>query len=156
MPKNDMPMDLEKMLNLYALSYEEENYPPVAGKILGLFFISNKKHLSFEEIMEAVKASKSATSKAIKLLLASGEINFEFLEGNKRKRHFYLDIKGTIEHFKRLVEGLNMQSELYRETLKFRTDENEELSQFIQNNINLNTELALFGEKLIKKHFKKK
>ncbi|MDY8137956.1 helix-turn-helix domain-containing protein [Aquimarina sp. 2201CG5-10] len=146
-------MDIEKILDLYALSYKEENYPPVAGKILGLFFISNQKHFTFEEIMEKVNASKSATSKALKLLITLGEINFEFLEGNKRKRHFYIDIKGTIEHFKRLIDGLHMQNELYKETLKFRTNENEELSKFIQDNINFSLELAIEAERLVKKHF---
>ncbi|WP_299242456.1 helix-turn-helix domain-containing protein [uncultured Aquimarina sp.] len=148
-------MDIEKILDQYALSYKEENYPPVAGKILGLFFISNQKHFTFEEIMSSIKASKSATSKAVKLLISSGEINFEFLEGNKRKRHFFLDIEGSVDHFKRLIEGIRMQTELYKETLKFRTDENEELSQFIQNVINLNVELSVHAERLVQKHFLK-
>ncbi len=148
-------MDQENMLERYALALKEENYPPIAGKIMGLFFISNQKYFTFEEIMTSVQASKSATSKAIKLLISSGEVNFKFVEGNKRKRHFYLDIEGSIAHFKRLIEGLYMQTTLYQETLKMRTDENEKLSQFIQNTINFNKELLVHAERLLQEHFLK-
>jgi len=42
-----------------------DNYPPIAVKILGLFYTTNKKYLTFEEINDGIGVSRSATSKAL-------------------------------------------------------------------------------------------
>lgn len=141
------------ILELFALSLKEDNYPPVAGRIIGLFYVSNQKHFEFEDIMEAVSASKSATSKALKLLIEFGEVNFIIKEGSKRKRLFYLDVQGSIERIERFIDGYNMQTQLLTETLKLRNQNNEELNQFIKNTINFNTEILEFAEKKLREHY---
>ena len=85
-----------ELIEAFALVYKEDNYPPVAGKILGLFFISNEKHLTFESIMDGINASKSATSKALNFLINLEEVSFIYSEKNKRKRLFHINPDGII------------------------------------------------------------
>ena len=42
-------MKKKDLLSSYAMIHSGNNYPPIAGKILGLFFISNQKYYAFEE-----------------------------------------------------------------------------------------------------------
>ncbi|WP_109436606.1 MULTISPECIES: hypothetical protein [Aquimarina] len=145
----------ESILDLYAEAYKEENYPPVAGKMVGLFFTSNQKYFTFEELMKGVGASKSATSKALKLLIGFGEVNYKMLKGNKRKRHFYLDIKGNIDRIQRYIDGFKMQTHLLKETLKLRNEEEKEVNQFIEELIEFHSKMLQFVDKNSKNRFKK-
>jgi len=143
----------KQILELFALSLKEDNYPPVAGRIIGLFYVSNRKYFEFEAIMEAVKASKSATSKALKLLIEFGEVNSIIKEGSKRKRLFFLDIQGNIDRIERLIDSYKIQTELLKETLTYRNKSNEELNQFIKNTINFNTVLLKCAENKLKEYY---
>lgn len=144
----------QSILNLYAEALKEDNYPPIAGKILGLFYISDQKYFTFEELMKELNVSKSAISKALKLLLEIGEVNYKKIEGNKRKRHFYLDIQGNIDRLERLVNAYYMQTQLLEETLEFRSSNNQELNNFIKTSIKFNKEALYYFDKKIKEHFK--
>ncbi len=146
-------IDKQSLLDLYALTFKEDNYPPVAGKILGLFYISNPKYFTFEELMEEVGASKSAISKALKLLLERGDVNFTILKGSKRRRHFYLDTEGIVDSLQRLVDAYTMQTELLQETLTIRNEENEEMNLFITNLIKFNNEVLTYIDQKLKEHF---
>lgn len=146
-------MKKDTILDLYASTYKEDNYPPVAGKIMGLFFISNQQYFTFEEIMEAVNASKSATSKAIKLLLSFNEINFVTLKEHKRRRHFYLDVEGNVKHIQRVVDAYYMQTELLKHTLTLRDNNNKKLNRFIETSIDFNTDVLNYIEEKIKEYY---
>ncbi|GAA4272446.1 hypothetical protein U6A24_10135 [Aquimarina gracilis] len=146
---------MENMIERYAIAFKEENYPPIAGKILGLFLISNQEHFTFEELMEGVSASKSATSKALKFLIEKGEVNYNVFKGSKRKRHFHLDIQGGIDRIKRLIDGYKMQNQLWKETLALRNQDNIQLNNFLIDNINFSDEHIQYIDKTIKKYFDK-
>ncbi|WP_282080779.1 GbsR/MarR family transcriptional regulator [Aquimarina algiphila] len=153
---SDIKMEeTQSILDLYAEAYKEENYPPVAGKMVGLFFTSNQKYFTFEELMEGVGASKSATSKALKLLIDFGEVNYKTLKDNKRKRYFYLDIKGNLDRIQRYIDGFKMQTRLFRETLKLRNEEDKEVNQFIEELIEFHSGILQFVDNNSKNRFKK-
>jgi len=141
------------ILELYAATFQEDNYPPVAGKILGLFYVSEQKYFSFEDLQSLIGISKSAVSKGLKMLLNIGEINFVTFEDNKRKRYFYLDIQGSIDRIQRLMDSYLMQTELLQETLALRAETNPELNNFIANSIKFNREVIAFVEQKVKEHY---
>lgn len=124
-----------KPIDLYAEILKNENYPPIAGKILGLFFISDQKYFTFEELMEQVDASKSATSKALKLLMNNGEVNYIIKEKSKRRRFFYLDIEGVKQRIYTTISAYDTYASLLKDTLKSRSDENKELNHYINSEI---------------------
>ena len=144
----------KSILASFAHVYKEDNYPPIAGKILGFFYISNEKYFTFDELMIELKVSKSAMSKALKLLLEFGEVNFKIFENNKRKRYFYLDIQGTIDKLQRLIDAYFMETQLLEETLKIRNNENKDLNEFIKISIKFNKEVLDYLEKKVKEHYK--
>ena len=141
----------QSILDLFAQVYNADNYPPIAGKILGLFLVSNQKYFTFEELTKGINASKSAVSKALKFLMDSGEVNFVTLKENKRKRHFYLDTKGYFKRFQYISDAYYMQTQLLKETIKLRNNENMEMNEFINKLIILNNDVLDYFEKKIKR-----
>lgn len=144
-----------ELIEQYAEVYNADGYPPIAGKILGLFYISDEAHFTFEEIMERVEASKSATSKALKLLLESGEVGFKYAVDNKRKRLFYLNIKGTIANLEKILKAYQTETILLKQSLKLRSEANPQMNMFINDMITFNDDVLGFIEEKIAIHLKK-
>ncbi len=147
-------MERKTIIEKFEAVYVEDHYPPIAGRILGLLFVTDKKYLTFQEILEEVGSSKGAISKALKILIDSGEVNFDYDVNNKRLRLFYLDTDGVIRHINNIVEAYKMQTELFKETLKIRSDENEEMNKFIKKTIVFNSEVLELMQEQLKKHYK--
>jgi len=144
----------KKTLELYASVYKEDNYPPIAGKVIGLFYISEKKYFDFDEIMKGVSASKGATSKALNFLLELGEVAFTMAEENKRKRMFYLKIGGGVRRLERIIMARKLETQLLKETQRQRSGSNHEMDGFIQEVIAFNEDILHFIEQKIGEHFR--
>lgn len=136
-----LKFEIMSILERFAIAYKKDGLPPLAGKVMGLLYINDQKHFSFNEIADYIKASKGATSKVIKLLLDLNRINFIYSDENKKKRLFYLDIKGVFSFIELVIENYENQNQLLKESLKLRTNENEEMNNFITASINFNTEV---------------
>lgn len=146
-------IERDNILELYALSYKEDHYPPTAGKLMGLLYISEQKYFSFDEFISNLQVTKSAVSKALKFLLNTGEINFIYDANNKRRRLFYLDYKGVIDKFHRIVNAYTIHVQLLEGTLKLRDDDTSELNTFIKKEIALLNETVQFFDAKLKTHF---
>ncbi len=131
-----------------------DNYPPIAGKILGLFYTSNKKYLTFEEIKDGIGVSKSATSKALTFLYTLNEVSYIYDENNSRLRLFYLDIKGSVERFNSIIEAYKIQTTLLKEVLRTRNNENKELNHFIEKSILLHEDVLDIVKQKSELHYK--
>ncbi len=132
------------LLERFAIAYKNDGFPPLAGKIMGLFYISNQKYFSFEEIMQRVGASKGATSKTIKILLEFKRLNYSMSKEQVRKRMFYLDIQGVTQFLQIVIDNYKNQNQLLKESLQARTNENEEMNDFIKSSIQFNNEVLAF------------
>lgn len=143
-----------ELIEAFALVYKEDNYPPIAGKILGYFFVSNHKYHTFEEIMEGIKASKSATSKALKFLINLEEVTFKFSESNKRKRLFYTNYEGTKKRLENIIIAHEMETKLLKEVLSQRNSDTPEMNNLIQNIIAFNEDILGFISDKVDEHFK--
>ncbi|MFD1292376.1 GbsR/MarR family transcriptional regulator [Lutibacter holmesii] len=142
------------MLERFAVTYKNDGLPPLVGKIIGLLYINNQKYFTFSDIQEGIGASKGATSKALKLLLGLNRINFKYSDENKKKRLFFLDIKGVYLFMKIVMKNYSDQNQLLKESLDLRNNENEELNGFINESIKFNEEVLDFLNKKSIQYFK--
>ncbi|MEP0266349.1 hypothetical protein [Dokdonia sp.] len=147
-------MKEQELIDAFALVYKEDNYPPIAGKVLGYFYVSNKKHHTFEEIMDGIKASKSATSKALKFLIDLEEVTFKFSEKNKRKRLFFPNYGGTKKRLEKIIIAHETETILLKKVLKRRNSDTIEMNTLIQNIIAFNEDILDFISGKVDEHFK--
>lgn len=143
------------ILERFALTYKKDGLPPLVGKVMGLLYISDQKYFTFDEIQKIIGSSKGATSKAINLLLELNRINYIYSDkSKKKKRLFYLDIKGVFFFLELVIKNYSDQNELLKESLELRTNENEEMNEFIINSINFNSEMLNFFRTKSNQYFK--
>ena len=147
-------MDKIDLLNRFGKAYKNEGLPPVAGKIMGLFYISDKKYFDFDEIVAEVDASKGAVSKNLKLLIKLRRITHVACKESVRKRLFFLDINGVKYYIRFVIENYKAQDQLLKESLELRSKENNELNDFIKNSLEYNKEVLTFLELKRKQYFK--
>jgi DNA-binding transcriptional regulator GbsR (MarR family) len=86
---------------------EKQGYQPVAGRVLGLLMVMDKEEYTFDEIILAMKISKSSTSAALKNLELRGVIEYITYTGD-RKRYFrisFSDINIVIEGIERKIKA---------------------------------------------------
>ncbi len=133
--------------------YKMVGYPRIAGKIMGLLYVSEQKYFTFQELMNALNISKGATSKALNFLIEINEIAFIIKKDNKRKRYFHISAKGTVKSLEDWLQSLLLRREILEEILQLRTDKNEEVNSLIQQMIAFIRDIYPFVEGKIKEHF---
>ncbi len=121
----------------FAEIYKNAGYAPLQGKIIGLFYVSEEKYLSFQDIMERLEISKSATSKTLKSLMEMGEVASIIKEGNSRRRYFYLSIAGSLKSMNVWVESLKVRKNLMEKLIHLRGETNPQLNQFIKEEVRM-------------------
>ena len=139
-----LKMKREEIINEFERTYKNEGLPHLAGKIIGVFYVSDKKYLSFKEINENIDASKGTVSKVLKFLIKLNRVKCITHEKDKRKRYYCLDIPGLIQFLKYIISNYEEQSTLLEEVVKIRGNEYEELDIFIDKSINFNNEMLDF------------
>ena len=144
-----------KILESFAEAYELDGLPPLAGKVMGLFYLSDKKYFSFDEIIEQVKASKGAVSKSLKVLINLNRISYKLSPQYIRKRLFYLDTIGIRHSINMVISNYKKQDLLLKACLELRTNENLELNEFIENSIAFNADVLAVIEEKMNKYFNK-
>ncbi len=149
-----MNSEQKKLIKETSELYKIIGYPPIAGKIIALFYVSDQKYFTFEEIMETLSISKSATSKALKFLTDLGEVSFETKAGNRRKRYFYISIKNSLKSLTDWKKSLSTRQEILEKVLKIRGKENPDFDRFIKQQIGFIADIDVCIGKKIKKYFK--
>ena len=77
----------EELIEMFGLHFELlYNLPPLGSRILGLLIIDGcKSGLTFEAIVEKMKASKSSVSTNLNLLLKMDKITYYTVAGDRKK-----------------------------------------------------------------------
>ncbi|MBB3699530.1 hypothetical protein KMW28_24610 [Flammeovirga yaeyamensis] len=146
----------KKLLDQFAKAHKFDGLPPLANKILGVFYLSDEKYLSFETLTEFLDSSKGAVSKMLKILIAVRRVNFIQDPTSKRKRLFYLDSKGAEEYVNLVVEGLMEQRSLMLQLSAYRTSESDkEIDDLIERTLAFNQQIVTALQKNNKKYYKK-
>ncbi len=130
-------MNKSEIINSFAELYHSQGYAPLQGKIVGLFFVSEERSLTFQEIQDKLGVSKGAISKAINPLLEYGIIKSETKPGNQRRRYFNISPDGWMDGFSRWIDSLCVRRSLLVNALELREDKNEPISVFIKKQIDM-------------------
>ena len=130
-PKIVLTDQQRTLIEKIGISYEGEGIQPVAARILGLLYVSDKPELTFDEITEALQISKSATSNGINLLLQMHRLEYITFPGDRR-RYFRLKVSNWREEFKHKIEVMAGFNLLMREVLAIRTQETPEYNARIK------------------------
>lgn len=146
-------MSKENLLDRFAEAYKIDGFPPLAGRIMGMFYIYDQKYFSFDEIVSIVKASKGSVSKTLKMLIGLGRVTFIQSKEHKRKRLFLLNIDGLRHFLNTVILNYKKQDSLIKECLELRTNENLELNNFINSSVEFNAEILEFIEEKMVKYF---
>lgn len=85
----------KKLIEKFGVVLERSGLAPAQARVSGLLIISDEVEMTFDEIMDALQLSKSATSNAINSLLMMDKIAYKTRPG-ERKRYFRSKI-GTME-----------------------------------------------------------
>lgn len=130
-PKIVLTEKQKTLIEKIGISYEAEGIQPVAARILGLLYVSDKPELTFDEITEALQISKSATSNGINLLLQMQRLEYITFPGDRR-RYFRLKVSNWREEFKHKIEAMAKFNVLMREVLAVRTQKTPEYNASIK------------------------
>jgi DNA-binding transcriptional regulator GbsR (MarR family) len=121
-PKIVLTDKQKNLIEKIGISFEGEGLQPVAARILGLLYVSDKPELTFDEITETLQISKSATSNGLNLLLQMHRIEYITFSGDRR-RYFRLRVSNWREEFKNKIKVMADFNILLREVLAIRTKE---------------------------------
>ncbi len=146
--------DKEQLLTEATEILKGTGWHPVRAQIIGLFYTSNQKYFTFQEIIDTLKISKSTASRALNFLLDLGKIDYITKGQNKRKRYFYMSVKGNIDLIDKWLESLKRQQHFFEKILPLRDNTNEELNHLIQHQISVFKEVIPFFKDQNKKNFK--
>jgi len=77
----------EELIEMFGIHFESlYNLPPLASRILGILIVDScKKGITFETLVEQMKASKSSVSTNLNLLLKLEKISYYTIPGDRKK-----------------------------------------------------------------------
>lgn len=143
----------KQLIEKIGIYHEQQGFPPVVGRIMGLLFVANQPHLTFEEIIENLNISKSATSNALNLLLQMRLIEYTTFSGD-RKRYFSALLENWHQEVVAKMNSILAFSSLLRQANELRGDSNPEMSNKVLERIEfmefLSQEVPVLLEKWLK------
>ncbi|WP_210465814.1 MULTISPECIES: GbsR/MarR family transcriptional regulator [Rufibacter] len=117
-----------QLIEKIGIFHEQQGFPPATGRIMGLLFVSDKPGLSFEEILETLNISKSATSNALNMLLQMRVIEYTTFPGD-RKRYFSVLLDNWHQEVINKMESILGFSKLLRQANELRGNVNPEMNE---------------------------
>lgn len=110
---------------------ERSGMAPAPARIVSLLLVSDRTELTFDEIYQTLKISKSATSTAINSLLAIERIEYHTKPGD-RKRYFAHSIAAHEGNFEKNMFKMLEVRNLLKEILDNRTKTTKEFNHRLQ------------------------
>ncbi|MFC6998991.1 GbsR/MarR family transcriptional regulator [Rufibacter roseus] len=149
----NLNQEQKQLIEKIGIYHEQQGFPPVVGRIMGLLFVADKQYLSFEEIIETLGISKSATSNALNLLLQVRIIEYTTFSGD-RKRYFSALRENWHEEVISKMNSILAMSKLMRQANELRGDANPKMNQLVQDRFEfmeyLSSQVPLLMEKWLK------
>lgn len=118
----------KKLIEKIGIYHEQQGFPPATGRIMGLLYVCDRPHLTFEEITDTLGLSKSATSNALNLLLQVRLVEYTTFSGD-RKRYFGALLENWHEEVINKMESILGFSKLLRQTNELRGDTNPDMNK---------------------------
>tara|TARA_B110000503_G_C7134325_1_gene408171 strand:+ start:1561 stop:2022 length:462 start_codon:yes stop_codon:yes gene_type:complete len=106
------------LIENYGKHNEQSGFSPVASRIYALLTVINLPHLTFQDIRDTLKISKSVTSTSLNTLIIVGYVSYRTVLGS-RKRYFYPELEkwkdGVEKRLKNLQKMANIVLEIHKQ-----------------------------------------
>jgi DNA-binding transcriptional regulator GbsR (MarR family) len=123
-----------KLIEKIGIFHEQQGFPPATGRIMGLLYVTDRPYLSFEEILETLNISKSATSNALNMLLQMRLIEYTTYPGD-RKRYFGALLENWHQEVVNKMEQVLSFSKLVRQCNELRGNSNPEMNKLMEDRV---------------------
>lgn len=115
--------------------FEKFGMTRMAGRIFGYLSVTDKKHVSFEELSQVLKASKSSISTNVKMLTQVGFIKPITLTG-ERKTYYHLTPDMDWGIFLGIrIQAMNEFRKLLEKAYGLRVNKNDNTSEWLSESI---------------------
>lgn len=135
----------------YPLLNNSELHTQKLGQILGVFYASNQKYFTVEQLREATSLSVVEIERALLLLYKLGDI--DVAKDTVNENHFFVNIEGSIKHIKANVKQHKELLNTLEIIMNKRNNANEQLNDFIKDTIVFNSEVLDYICLKLKEHF---
>lgn len=125
--ENKLTDKQKELIESFGVVQEAMGLSPAAARVNALLTVSDKVELSFDEIREALKLSKSATSNAINNLMTTKQIGYKTRPGD-RKRYFFTKLGEWQNTFFARINGLTPYRDIVNTIMDNRTKETKEFN----------------------------
>ncbi|MFN8415503.1 MAG: MarR family transcriptional regulator [Cytophagaceae bacterium] len=106
---------------------EREGLHPASARVHALLLIADRNELTFDEIMETLGISKSATSTALNLLVSLKRVEY-FTRPGERKRYFRVTIMNWKTYMKAKLESTIEMHSIMKEIIDQRSPSTPEFN----------------------------
>lgn len=116
---SDLTKEREELVELFGVFFETTHHlPPLGARILGNLIIDSKSsHITFDELVERMGASKSSVSTNLNLLLKMGKITYFTLPGDRKK---YYKPTPFSERFNSYLKMIALEKEIIEKMTAYR------------------------------------
>ena len=118
----------KELIEKFGVIQEGMGLTPASARVNALLTVSNEHELTFDEIRETLKLSKSATSNAINYLLQVENIGYITKLGD-RKRYFHSKLNKWKNRFRKDISALSAYTDIIREIEASRNNDHEEFNK---------------------------
>lgn len=121
------------------LFFEELGLTRMAGRILGLLIVTDKEMVSFDDIREALKASKSSISTNLKSLVRVMFVKPLSLPGDRKTYYALSSDLSWSELIRQKMKTMDYMVNLFEKGLHLRTNQDDRPSEWIKDAIEFYT-----------------
>lgn len=110
--------------------FEKEGMQPIAARIFALLTVSDQEEMTFDQIVEELKISKSSASNALKLLELREMIEYVTYTGD-RKRYFRVRTKEVFSMIRDFEKKLSFILGLNQKIIQLKEDKDSRVTSFL-------------------------
>lgn len=115
----------EKLIENFGQHIESEgNLSPLAARILAHLVIHNRKGVTFDEMVDLLKASKSSVCTNLNILMHRGRITY-YTQTGDRKRYFTLSSDVITERMEEKIKSCRQKIEMCNQVIEYKKQQNE-------------------------------
>jgi DNA-binding transcriptional regulator GbsR (MarR family) len=121
----DYNVDKEELIEMLSIHFQNQySFPPLGAKIWAVLIMDgNKEGLTFDYLVDRMKASKSTVSTNLNLLLENEKIYFETKEGDRKK---YFKAAPFSERFVRILKNMEFEKLLIDKMIQYKGNNNNQ------------------------------
>ncbi|MGV3539915.1 MAG: GbsR/MarR family transcriptional regulator [Rufibacter sp.] len=124
----NLTQEQKQLIEKIGIYHEQQGFPPVVGRIMGLLYVSDRPYLSFEEIIDTLNISKSAASNSLNLLLQMRVLEYTTFPGD-RKRYFSALLENWHQEVVNKMNSILAFSNLLRQANELRGNLNPDMNE---------------------------